>query len=201
MWEAVLERHGEPPFDTRTMPGPLVITSDGTSTPVKKDSENERQALCHGSKGSSLNNYLAFAVNGTICDYAVGIFGVTHDSRAAQYLFQRHADISINPTRVGMVVDVGLKGFCHAGENGNAAVLRPLSTENVPKSAYAYCTATSAWLTSLRQFNENGNGGIKRSFPGFCRLIEMNEAAAHAKDLITMINLFNPVAPPPRRCR
>lgn len=190
-WEAIKVHHGPPPFDESSLPGPLSMTFDGTTSPVKKDSNNEKQMLCMGAKGHALNNGLLWAGNGTICDYALGLYGTTHDSRASQYLFERLWDTSINPHKQGVIVDIGLKGYCNSGADGRAAVLRPLSSELVQADLYDHAAATSAWLTSVRQYNENGNAALKRSFPFFNRAIDMKDAPSHAKEMVTIVKLFN----------
>ena len=52
------------------------------------------------------------------------------------------------------------KAYCCSGRNGGAPVLRPLESEAVEAHLLEFFQAVSKLVTTMRQHNEWGNGGV-----------------------------------------
>lgn len=193
LMEAMLKNNGPPPAGF--VPGRLLLGIDGTHTPVEKPSNDAWQRLWKGIKGHILNNIIAFCVDGTISDYVLAGFGCSHDTAVAKPLFDRLNSPTCNPAKVGAVLDNGYSSFVNAGTNGKPINVRPWKNgERVRADKFAFSKKVSAWVTRARQFNEHGNGSLKRSFPLFdSKAPVSNEAefAAHVDDMECCIRLYN----------
>lgn len=163
------------------------------SHPTPQPSNDDTQRLYKGIKGHCLNNILAFLVDGTICDYVLGGFGCSHDSAVAVPLFERLNNPAVNPGKVGALVDHAFIKFCNNGVNGQPIVVRPTKAGDKANNV-SFAKKVSAWVVRARQFNEHGNGQLKRSFPLFARKTSVTNARALAKQLEDMemcIRLYN----------
>ena len=52
------------------------------------------------------------------------------------------------------------KAYCCSGKDGSAPVLRPLESEHVEANLLEFFQAVSKLVTTMRQHNEWGNGGV-----------------------------------------
>ena len=161
--------------------------------PTPQPTNDDIQRHYKGIKGHCLNNILAFLVDGTICDYVLGGFGCSHDSAVASPLFDRLNDPAVNTGKVGALVDPAFIKFCNNGVNGQPKVMRPTKAGDKAKNV-GFAKKVSAWIVRARQFNEHGNGQLKRSFPLFARktsVTNARELALQLEDMEMCIRLYN----------
>jgi hypothetical protein len=188
VWAGVTStsRIGPPPWGTACKP--FLLLMDGTVTRVHSVSNEEIQRLYLGVKGRVMNHILVFSAEGCVVDYNIGLPGCTHDATACTPCVEHHQDPEINPHGWGMVVDSGFKGVCR---NTEPMIVRGLMTEAVEVSKKEWLEKCSKWLTSYRQYNEHGNGGLKRAFIRLNEPVHVSASDQFKVDMVSCLHLFN----------
>jgi hypothetical protein len=162
---AARARYGPPPVD---FAHPACLFMDGTVLAVQGVSDKEDQAKLayYGTKQYAVNNCMVFDQFGRIVEYVLCCAGAFHDARIARPVFEKHATEAWNPHKFALIVDSGYTGHDKTGNDGEAAVFRPMNSDAVDFNAYnELALKFSAYIVTRRQANEWANGAWKRSWP------------------------------------
>ena len=192
-------RYGDPPLGVSR---PFVLYMDGTQIPVSGVSSKEVEQMLsyYGGKHQTVNNVLCFDQFGHVVWYIVCAPGAFHDARLAEPFFAKMRTLAFNPHRLGVVVDSGFTGHDADGNNGEAAVFRPLDARAKAGNVSEVVKQWSAYLVTIRQANEWSNGALKSSWPRIVSVMDYNkidklhllmEVAIHLHNLRTRRVGFN----------
>jgi hypothetical protein len=165
MERAARMRYGSPPLDFAR---PACLYMDGTILAVHGVSIKEDQAKLayYGGKQMAVNNCLVFDQYGCVVAYVICAPGCFHDARIARTIFEKLSSDEWNPNRFGCIVDSGYTGHDKTGDDGEAAIFRPMKGEHVDMGALnELALKFSAYIVTRRQANEWANGALKRSWP------------------------------------
>ena len=167
MERAARARYGAPPLDYAR---PACLYMDGTVLAVHGVSSKDDQAKLayYGAKQFAVNNCIVFDQFGCIVKYELCAPGSFHDARIARNTFACHASDEWNPNKFGLIVDSGYTGHDKSGNDGEAAVFRPMNSDRIDMNdpvLNALALKFSAYIVTRRQANEWGNGAWKRSWP------------------------------------
>ena len=159
---AARTRYGPPPIDFAR---PAILYMDGTMIIVRGVANKEDQAKLayYGGKHFAVNNCLVFDQYGCIVTYVICVPGCFHDARIARTVFENLASDTWNPNHFGCIVDSGYTGHDKSGDDGEAAVFRPMKSGQISLDELAL--KFSAYIVTRRQANEWANAALKRSWP------------------------------------
>ena len=191
-WAGMKKQYGIPPWDPRIL---MVLSGDGTFASMTSPSDKDEQRLHKGHKGVGFNSVFIMDGSGCFVDAVWGMEGCYSDSRIAKVLLRRHWSASINPHRLGMILDNGwssIKDFSGGHPGEPPMRIRPLRNgDAIPKSLETYVEKCSVKATIYRQQNEHGNGTLKRCYPCVIRPRLIRQRPVYVRDVEVCVRLNN----------
>jgi hypothetical protein len=207
-WEGMKKQHGPPPWDPDII---LCLATDGTFSPAFNSGNAITQRLQKGVKGVGWNSVFVLSGDGCVSDGIYGHYGCYTDERISKAILKRHWDPRVNPHRLGMLLDGGWSSraaFSGGGPGEPPLRMRPRREDDTGYGAgeeVKYRLQCSAKATVYRQFNEHGNGQLKRSYACIERPRRVQDRKRFIRDVEICVRLNNlrcvfvavPCPPPP----
>ena len=193
-WGGMMKQHGPPPWDQSII---LCLAGDGTFSPAYNSGHAYTQRLQKGVKGVGWNSVFVMTADGCVADAVYGHYGCYTDERLSKAILQRHWDPRVNPHRLGMLLDSGWASrtsFSGGGLGEPPLRMRPRRVDDTWYGAgeeEKYRLQCSAKATVYRQFNEHGNGQLKRSYACIERPRRVQDRKRFIRDMEICIRLNN----------
>lgn len=193
-WKGMMAQHGKPPWDESIN---LCLAGDGTYTRAMSSGDTHTQRLQKGAKGVGWNSVFVMDAGGCVADAVYAQFGCYTDERLSREILKRHWDPLVNPHRLGMLLDSGWSSridFSGGAPDEPPMRMRPQRADDTRYGAgfsKKYVQKCSAKATVYRQFNEHGNGQLKRSYPVIERPRRVKDRVQYARDMEICIRLNN----------